>query len=85
MIGKAGILTKVPFIGPPVAASLRQLEGVMDVSNPRDFGLSGYPRARALCIVANVSNQPLDHCDLPHRYRPNQGRRPHGYCQFSGR
>ncbi len=34
MIGKAGLLTKVPFIGPPVAAALRQLEGVVDVSTP---------------------------------------------------
>ncbi len=32
LIGKAGILSNVPFIGPPVAASLRQLEGVVDVS-----------------------------------------------------
>jgi len=44
MIGKAGLLTKVQFIGPPVAAALRQLEGIVDVSTPRDFDLSGYPR-----------------------------------------
>ncbi|GAP89916.1 putative uvi-1 protein [Rosellinia necatrix] len=30
LIGKAGILSKVPFIGPPVAAVLRQVEGVVD-------------------------------------------------------
>ncbi|KAI0105774.1 UVI-1 [Nemania sp. FL0031] len=30
LIGKAGLLTQVPFIGPPVAAVLRQVEGVVD-------------------------------------------------------
>ncbi|KAI0542708.1 UVI-1 [Xylaria digitata] len=30
LIGKAGILTKVPVIGQPVAAVLRQVEGVVD-------------------------------------------------------
>ena len=32
LIGKSGILTKVPLIGPPVATVLRQVEGVVDVS-----------------------------------------------------
>ncbi|KAI1131053.1 UVI-1 [Nemania abortiva] len=30
LIGKAGLLTQVPFIGPPVAAVLRSVEGVVD-------------------------------------------------------
>ncbi|CCC09418.1 hypothetical protein SMACR_05165 [Sordaria macrospora] len=30
LIGKAGILTQMPFIGPPVSAVLRQVEGVYD-------------------------------------------------------
>ncbi|KAJ8126443.1 hypothetical protein O1611_g7193 [Lasiodiplodia mahajangana] len=30
LIGKAGILTQVPFIGPPVATVLRSVEGVVD-------------------------------------------------------
>lgn len=34
LIGKAGILTNVPFIGPPVATVLRSVEGVVDVSEP---------------------------------------------------
>ncbi len=32
LIGKANILTSVPIIGPPVSASLRNLESVVDVS-----------------------------------------------------
>lgn len=44
MISKASLLTKVPFIGPPVATALRQLESIVDVSTPQDFDLSGYPR-----------------------------------------
>jgi len=31
LIGKAGILQHVPFVGAPVAAVLRQLESVVDV------------------------------------------------------
>ncbi|KAI0868881.1 UVI-1 [Hypoxylon argillaceum] len=30
LIGKAGILTQLPFVGPPVAAVLRSVEGVVD-------------------------------------------------------
>ncbi|KAI1358120.1 UVI-1 [Xylaria arbuscula] len=30
LIGKAGIITSVPFVGQPVAAVLRQIEGVVD-------------------------------------------------------
>ncbi|KAJ8115825.1 hypothetical protein ONZ43_g4583 [Nemania bipapillata] len=30
LIGKSGLLTQVPFIGPPVAAVLRSVEGVVD-------------------------------------------------------
>ena len=33
LIGKAGILTQVPFVGGPVASVLRALEGVTDVSS----------------------------------------------------
>jgi hypothetical protein len=32
LIGKAGLFTAVPIIGEPVAAALRQLESVVDVS-----------------------------------------------------
>lgn len=32
LIGKAGLFNTVPFIGQPVAAVLRQIEGVVDVS-----------------------------------------------------
>lgn len=32
LIGKAGLFSTVPFIGAPVAAVLRQIEGVVDVS-----------------------------------------------------
>lgn len=32
LIGKAGLFNTVPFIGAPVAAVLRQIEGVVDVS-----------------------------------------------------
>lgn len=31
IIGKAGFLTRVPIVGPPVAAVLRQVERVVDV------------------------------------------------------
>jgi hypothetical protein len=34
MIGKAGILTEVPVVGGPVAAVLRDVEAVIDVSLP---------------------------------------------------
>ncbi|KAK1754236.1 UVI-1 protein [Echria macrotheca] len=30
LIGKAGFLTQIPFVGPPVAEVLRQVEGVVD-------------------------------------------------------
>jgi len=30
LIGKAGILTKVPLVGQPIATVLRQVEGVVD-------------------------------------------------------
>jgi len=33
LIGKAGLFQTVPFIGEPVAATLRQLESVVDVSS----------------------------------------------------
>ena len=32
LIGKAGLLQNLPFVGPPVAAVLRQIENVVDVS-----------------------------------------------------
>lgn len=32
VIGKAGFLTKIPFIGPPITSVLRSVEGVVDVS-----------------------------------------------------
>jgi hypothetical protein len=32
LIGKSGLVTTVPFVGPPVAAVLRQIEAVVDVS-----------------------------------------------------
>ena len=31
LIGKGNILTKVPFVGEPVASVLRQLENIVDV------------------------------------------------------
>ena len=34
LIGKAGILQKVPLVGPPVATVLRSVEGIVDVSLP---------------------------------------------------
>lgn len=34
LIGKAGLFTTIPFIGAPVAAVLRQIEMVVDVSYP---------------------------------------------------
>ena len=34
LIGKAGLFQTVPFIGQPVAAVLRQIESVVDVSHP---------------------------------------------------
>lgn len=34
LIGKAGFLTRVPLVGPPVAAVLRRIEAVVDVSLP---------------------------------------------------
>jgi hypothetical protein len=33
MIGKAGLFNTVPFIGQPVAAVLRQVENIVDVSS----------------------------------------------------
>jgi hypothetical protein len=33
LIGKAGLLQQVPLVGPPVAAVLRQVESVVDVSD----------------------------------------------------
>ena len=39
LIGKAGLFQTVPFIGQPVAAVLRQVEAIVDVSStlyPRD-------------------------------------------------
>jgi hypothetical protein len=35
LIGKAGLFSTVPFIGQPVTASLRQVDGVYDVSISR--------------------------------------------------
>ena len=32
VIGKAGFLTKIPFIGPPISSVLRSIEGVVKVS-----------------------------------------------------
>lgn len=32
IIGKAGFLTQIPFVGPPVTAVLRGIESVVDVS-----------------------------------------------------
>lgn len=32
LIGTGGFITKVPFVGPPVAAVLKSLEKVVDVS-----------------------------------------------------
>ncbi|GAP87006.1 putative uvi-1 protein [Rosellinia necatrix] len=32
LIGKAGILTRIPFVGPPVAGALRGIEGVVDAT-----------------------------------------------------
>ena len=32
IIGKGGFLTQIPFVGPPIAAVLRSIEGVVDVS-----------------------------------------------------
>lgn len=34
LIGKSGLFSTVPFIGQPVAAVLRQVENVVDVSHP---------------------------------------------------
>jgi hypothetical protein len=36
LIGKAGLFQTVPFIGAPVAAVLRQIEGVVDVRSCLD-------------------------------------------------
>lgn len=44
LIGKAGILSKVPMVGAPVAAALRQLEGVVDTIA---FGLIDLVEARS--------------------------------------
>ena len=40
MIGKAGLLSTVPFVGAPMAAVLRQVENVVDVSSIRLFPIS---------------------------------------------
>jgi hypothetical protein len=32
LIGKGGLVTTIPFVGPPVAAVLRSIESVVDVS-----------------------------------------------------
>ena len=40
VIGKAGFLTKIPFIGPPVASVLRSIEGVVEVSCWYSGGIS---------------------------------------------
>ena len=32
LIGKGGFITSIPFVGPPVAAVLRSIESVVDVS-----------------------------------------------------
>jgi hypothetical protein len=34
LIGKAGILEKIPWVGQPVATVVRQVENVIDVSIP---------------------------------------------------
>jgi hypothetical protein len=44
LIGKAGLFNTVPFIGQPVAAVLRQLEGVVDVSSEPDLFVRRHPR-----------------------------------------
>lgn len=31
LIGKSGLVTSLPFVGPPVAAVLRQIESIVDV------------------------------------------------------
>ncbi|KAK3896693.1 hypothetical protein C8A05DRAFT_20386 [Staphylotrichum tortipilum] len=61
MIGKAGILTKVPFIGQPVAASLRQLEGVVDTITI--FVIDTVKtKAEDLTATANSLGDSLDLC-----------------------
>jgi len=34
LIGKAGFLAQIPFVGPPVAGVLKLIEGVVDVGPP---------------------------------------------------
>ena len=43
LIGKAGLFNTVPFVGQPLAAVLRQLENVLDVSEALKEDLSLAP------------------------------------------
>jgi hypothetical protein len=56
LIGKAGLFSTVPFIGQPLAAVLRQIEGVVDVSFLRASKSSSVAAAQNL---ANYENRPL--------------------------
>ncbi|KAK4032955.1 hypothetical protein C8A01DRAFT_20056 [Parachaetomium inaequale] len=61
LIGKAGILTKVPMVGQPVAAVLRQVEGVVDSIAIFLIDLVE-SRAKDLESEANSVGESLDLC-----------------------
>lgn len=53
LIGKAGLFQTVPFIGQPVAAVLRQIEGGVDVRYPF-FGSFDHSDFDAAQTIANM-------------------------------
>ncbi|KAF5845933.1 hypothetical protein GGP41_008446 [Bipolaris sorokiniana] len=53
LIGKAGLFTTIPFIGQPVAAVLRQVEGVVDTIA---FGIIDLVESRAADLQREANN-----------------------------
>lgn len=41
LIGKAGFLTSIPYVGEPIVAALRELKVIVDVGS--DFSIGLYP------------------------------------------
>ncbi len=75
LIGKAGLVEKAPFVGPPVAASLRGFEGNVDVSTSiLRVSISALPDLRATQILRCLLNY-LGYCNLSYQSHriPGQG------------
>lgn len=57
LIGKAGLFQTVPFIGQPVAAVLRQVENVVDVSNQPSIFVYEWS---LICVIQTIAFSLID-------------------------